>query len=473
MKKINAGFSVIEILVAIGIFAVLATAVVPSIIQTFTIARLGDNETDATFYTQEGIEAARSIKNQAWANLTDGSYGLATGSGVWAFLGTNNTKGIYTRTETVSDIYRDISGNMQLSGCTNMLDKNAKRVVATNNWNSSPTRTNNVTLETYFTNWKKTAFGNWALPSQEGSLDLAGNQRGIKVKTQLSYAYLVRTSGTPDFAIADISTSTPTLTGNLSLGGGATNVFVLGRYVYVSAGNTLQIIDACTPSTPTVVGTFTASGIGIINSLYVVGSTAYLVRASGGGGNEFVAVNVSTPSSPTLLGSLSLSTTANDVTVMGNFAYVASTGNSNELQVVNVTTPSTPTIAGTLNLAGNNDATAIAGFDSEVVIGRIGGDVDVISVSTPSAPTLLGTYSAGSDINNISLGNANLYAFVAVAGGSNQLRIVDIHTPATPTLVGQFSYSAAINGVSYSSFNDRVYGATSNNAQELASFKPS
>lgn len=472
MKK-DSGFGIIEVLVAMAIFIVIAVGAVSVVGQTFTIARLGDNETDATLWTQEATEASRSIKNQLWANMVDGTHGLATGSGTWAFSGTSNTKGIYTRNVAVSDVYRDISGNIQLSGCANMLDLNAKHATSSATWNSSPTRANSVSLETYFTFWKKTVHGNWALPVQESSLDLAGNQAGLKIKTQLHYAYLVRGAGTPNFAIVDISSITPVLTGSLSLGGGVTNVFVLGRYVYVSVGNTLQIVDACTPSTPSVVGTFTAAGVGIINSLYVSGNTAYLVRASGGGGNEFVTVNVTTPTAPTLLGSLSLSATANDVAVLGNFAYVASTGNANELQVVNVTTPSTPTLAGTLNLAGNNDATSIAAFGTTVVLGRIGGNVDTIDVSTPATPVLLGTYAAGSDINNISLGNANLYAFVAVAGATNQLRIVDISTLSTPTLLGQATYSSNINGVSYSSFNDRVYAATANNVQELASFKPS
>jgi type II secretory pathway pseudopilin PulG len=148
MKKLNGGFSIVELLIAIAIFVVIAIGVVPAIIQTFTLANLGDNETDATLYAQEGIEAARSIKNQSWANMIDGNYGLATGSGVWAFSGLNNIKGNYTRQITVADVYRNGSGTIVTSGGT--LDPNTKQVTSTVNWNSK-----NIAFNVYLTNFRK------------------------------------------------------------------------------------------------------------------------------------------------------------------------------------------------------------------------------------------------------------------------------------------------------------------------------
>jgi len=473
MKK--NGFSIIEILVAIGIFAVIATAVVPAIIQTFTMARLGDNETNATLYAQEGIEAARSIKNQAFTNLVNGNYGTATGSGVWAFSGTSNTKDLYTRQINVATVSRDSSGNISAPGCANLADSSTKQVTSTVTWNSSPTRSNNVTLQAYFTNWRKTAFGNWGTPLLDTSINLATNDDGIRVTGQGNYIYLIRNNGSPNLYIYDISGLTPSLVGSLTLATNPTNLFLSGRYLYVSNSNNsieMQIVDVCTPSTPSIVGNFNATrnadGLGVT----VSGNYAYLVRANSPD-NEFIAINVSTPASPTLVGSLNLGEAGNEVIVMGGYAYVASNDNSQELKVINISTPATPTLAGSLNLGGNNNAISINGFGTTIAIGRIGGEFDTISVSTPATPTLLGTYSAGNNINEIVLGNANLYVFIGTSNNTSEFQVVDISTLSTPVLLGSFNYSADINGVYYSPYNDRVYAASASNTEELGVFKPS
>jgi prepilin-type N-terminal cleavage/methylation domain-containing protein len=469
------GFSVVEILIAMAIFLIVATAVVPAIAQTFTISRLGDNETDATLYAQEGIEAARSIKNQSWANLVDGNHGLATNSGVWAFSGTSNTKGIYTRQISISDVYRDTSNNVQLSGCANMLDLNTKHATSSATWNSSPTRSNTVALETYFTNWKKTVHGNWALPVQESSYDLAGTNDATKIWTQGHYVYEVRNTGSPNFAIFDITTSTPTLAGSLTLAGNPTDIFALGRYIYVSNQSDtaeLQIIDACNTTSPSVVGTFNAAGNGNANGVYVVGNYAYLVRMNSPS-DEFVVVNVSNPASPALAGGLRLNTLDNEVYVSGNYAYVASSADTQELQVINISNPASPSLAASLNLATNNDALTISGYNSFVIVGRQNGEVDTIDVTTPTSPSVLGTYNAGANVNDISLGNGGLYAFLATNNNASDLQILDITTLSSPTLLGSFNLSNNINGVAYSSYNDRVYAATKVDTEELVSFKPS
>lgn len=474
ISKYQKGFSVIEILVAIGIFAVIAIGIVPSIVQTFTIARLGDNETDATLYTQEALEATRSIKNQAWSGLTNGAHGLTSGGGVWAFSGTNNIKGIYTRSITVSDVYRDTSGNLLTSGCANQLDLNAKRTVAATTWNSSPTRANNVTLEAYFTNWKKTAFGNWASPSQESSADVSGNQDGEKIQVQGSYAYMIRSTGSPNFIIFDISASTPVAVGSLALTGNPTNIYVLGRYVFVSNQDNaeeLQVIDACTPSAPTQVGSFNAAGNADAGGVFASGSYAYIVR-SNSADDEFIIINVTTPSAPTLTGSFNLTAAGHEVMTMGNYAFIAGADNAEELKVIDISTPATPSQVGSLNLAGGSDAQTIAGFGSTVLTGRTGGELNIINVATPASPSLTATYNAGFTVNDISLGNANLYAFLGDNNNASELQVIDISVLASPSLLGSVNYSSDLHGVAYSSFNDRVYGATLTNTEELASFKP-
>jgi hypothetical protein len=471
----SSGVGIVEIIVAVGIFIVIAVGAVTAVLQTFSVNRLGDNETDATLYAQEGIEAARSIKNQTWASLTNGNHGATSGGGVWSFSGTSDTKGAYTRQITVADVYRDIpTNNIEISGCANVLDLNAKKVTSAVSWSFTPTRPNSVSFETYYTNWKKTAVGNWASPSQESGVDLTGNDNGMKIQVQGHYAYLVRSTGSPNFAVFDISTTTPTLSSSLTLSGTPTNIYVWGRYAYITNeadGTELQIVDACTPSSPSSVGTFDAAGASNATGVFALGNYAYLVRLSSAD-NEFVVIDVSTPSSPSLTGSLDLGDDANEVTVIGSNAFIASSSNTQELQVVSVSTPSTPSLIGSLDLAGGGNALTIAGFSSSIILGRQGGELETVSVSTPSAPTSSGTYASGGAVNDVSLGNANNYVFSATNNPVAEFQVVDISTFSTPALFGSVDYTNNINGVAYSSFNDRAYAATEANAQELSGFKP-
>lgn len=112
MNKKYKGFGLIEVIVAMGIFVIIATTGVTTVVHTLSVNRLGDEETEAYLFAQEGIEAARSIKNKGWTtpflatNCTSGC-GLSSGGGSWVFSGSNNTLSAgggrnYTRTVTVT-----------------------------------------------------------------------------------------------------------------------------------------------------------------------------------------------------------------------------------------------------------------------------------------------------------------------------------------------------------------------------------
>jgi hypothetical protein len=107
------------------------------------------------------------------------------------------------------------------------------------------------------------------------------------------------------------------------------------------------------------------------------------------------------------------------------------------------------------------------------MVGRANGDFDTVNVTTPSSPALLGTLNVGGNVNDISLGNGNQYAFLATSASGKQFQVINISTISSPAVLGTYNYGSTLNGVSYSYVNDRAYAATTNGAQELASFKPS
>jgi type II secretory pathway pseudopilin PulG len=153
MVKVKNGFGLIEIILAIGIFALIASTGVITILHSFSINRLGEEQTQAANYANQGLEAVRSIRKNSWSSLTDGTYGLSAGGGSWAFSGASDTSGKITRTVKIETGNRDGSGNIVDVGTP---DPNLKKVTSTAAWNFGANRNNSVITVEYLTNFSKT-----------------------------------------------------------------------------------------------------------------------------------------------------------------------------------------------------------------------------------------------------------------------------------------------------------------------------
>ena len=330
----------------------------------------------------------------------------------------------------------------------------------------SPTPTNTPT---------PTPASGWTNPALESGLDISGNDDGLKIQVSGNYAYVVRTSGSPDFAIINISNpAIPSLAGSLSLNGNPYNLSISGSYTYVSTGRNnqeLQIINISSPSSPSVLGTYDAPGKEDALGTYEIGANVYLTRMSGAE-DEFLIIDASTPSSPSLTGSLNLNEQANEIIVIGSYAYIASGHDSQELQVVDISTPASPTLAGSLDLSGTGNAISITGFGSTILVGRDDGYLYIIDVSTPSSPSQTSSYNCSGSINDISFDSSNNFVFTATANSGAELQIVDISTLSSPTSVGSFNSTAALNGIAYDATKDRVFAVSTDDAQELLIIQP-
>lgn len=147
-KPPEKGFGIIEIVVAvtiisIALFAISQTAAIylKQIIQT-------KNSLKAAYYAEEALEAARSARDQTWANIsTAGTKYPVISSGKWTLSATNPgfLEDKFSRSIAVSDVSRDGSDNITTSGGTN--DPDTKKITATISWGSE-----NIILTTYLTN---------------------------------------------------------------------------------------------------------------------------------------------------------------------------------------------------------------------------------------------------------------------------------------------------------------------------------
>lgn len=446
-----------EVLLASAVFVMLVTVLTGAYLYGQEATALAGNRSRALMLADEGLEATRNLGDGGFNDLAVGTHGLTITSNTWGFSGTQDINDIFTRQIDIANI-----------------DSNRKTITSTVTWQQTPSRTGSVQLITRLTNWLRTV-SNWALPSQEASLDFSGTEDGLKIQVQGNYAYIVRNDGTPDFLVVDVSNpASPSLVGSLNLTGAPTNLFVLGNYAYVASSDDsqeLQIVDISTPASPSVVGTFNAAGTADAKGVFVVGTTVYLVRDTSSS-DEFYIINAATPSAPTSVGSLNLGAAGYEVWVSGTKAYVASGVNNQELQVVDITTPAIPAIVGSYDASGNTDAITISGLGSTVFLGH-GSNIYLIDVSTPTSPGLISTFAGAGTVNDIALnfGSSNTYVYFVTANSNKEFELFDISTPATPVSVGGLNLTA-FNGIAYDPVHDRALLVGPDDAAELTIIKP-
>lgn len=158
------GFSVLEVILAVAIFMIFSTGAIVVITQGYNANRLGTENTVASQFAAEGIEAVKSIKNQGFANLNVNNQprGLNRVSNVWVFDTDGTTDTLvhnsgenYIRQVKVETVYRDglpPSGNIVASGT---LDQDTKKVTSTVTWNFNSARPETTSLITYLSDWRK------------------------------------------------------------------------------------------------------------------------------------------------------------------------------------------------------------------------------------------------------------------------------------------------------------------------------
>ncbi len=452
------GFSLIEMILASAVFSLIVTVLVGAYLYGQESTTLAGNHGRATLLAEEGLEAVKNIRDQNFSNLIDGTYGLATSSNQWVLSGSFDTTDIFTRQIIISSV-----------------DSKRKQITSNITWQQNQQRSGLISLITRLTNWMTSGMSDWSNPLQESLLNLSGNDNGVKVQISGNYAYVVRNSGT-DFAIINISNpSSPSLTSSLSLAGSPSNIFISGNYAYVTSDDNsaeLIIIDISNPSSPSIIGTYNDAGNEDARGVFVTNSFAYLAL---NGGNDLVIVNIANPSAPVFVGGITLSGSAFEVSVSGNYAYVASSSDNQELQIVNITTPTSPTLDGTLNLSGATNATTIATINLMAFLGQ-GNTFRAVNITTPNSPALLGSLQTSDTINDIALNfaNNNIYAFIATNNNSAEFQVINISIPTSPVLLGSVNTlgSDDLNGVAYHQTLDRAVGVGDRDTAEVFIFAP-
>lgn len=474
------GFSLLEVLLAVSVFAILVTGLAGGLIFGQEATATAGLRARAIMLAEEGLEAARNIRDASYANLTSGTHGILISSNQWGFSGTSDvTDSFFTRQIVVSSV-----------------DINRKTLTSTVTWQQSPSRTGTVVLTTQMTNWPGTKKG--LAPILFGTLDLTvansgnANTDTISIASSGDYVYLGRsTNPSNEFFTINVSNpALPTVSGQLSLGGDPNDIAVSGNYVYIASSDNsseLTVVDISNPAAPAIAANFdlTAENSGNANNdglAVVMGKTNYVyLTRSTSSGKEFYVFDISTPTTPSLVGSADLNGDLNEVVQSGNYAYGVSSDNTQEFQVINVTTVSSPTLAASLDLNEGDtaaDGMSIAIGTNMVYLGRAGStgspEFYIISVATPTSPSITSSLDVGTHIlksMDFSATN-NLVFFANKEPTSDDYDSIDVNIPVTPTLLTSLNLNGEPNKLVYESGSDKVYVASGSDIEELQVIAP-
>jgi prepilin-type N-terminal cleavage/methylation domain-containing protein len=432
------GFTVVEILIAIAIFASSGTAITYLLVDSGRSNQQSRDRFFAATMAEAGLEATRNIRDGSWTDLVDGNHGLSQPDGVWTFSGTNDSSGKFTRQIQISTISED-----------------EKLITATVSWTSAMGTSSNVIYSTYLANLNKAAIlpPSWdklAIVGAVGTGVTSGNKNPFGVFVLGNYAYLATdhaSDSDPEFFVFDITTpNTPKLVGKCLIGKKVNSVFVAGNYAYLATQQTsstkpeIAIVRITDPANPTVVSRITLSGNTYAKDIAVVGNYAFIATLSSSN-KEFFIVDVTNPEHPgSVVGSLEFGNNLNAISVSGNFAYVATSNNSKEIQIINISNTATPTISRTYDNPGNADGSDILISGNNLYLSTLSNGsspnfgIFTVNTSNPTniAITNVSQMSYAANINTLALDAANNQVFLGTSLATAEITSINIIAPQVP-----------------------------------------
>jgi hypothetical protein len=113
------------------------------VLESYVSGRLAQEMTVANFLAGEGLEAARSIRDNKWGNLKNGDHGLEiSGDNNWVFSGTSENLDSQFKQGAIRIITVEDAGICR------------KKITSKVDWDFSGTSSQEVKLVTYLTNWE-------------------------------------------------------------------------------------------------------------------------------------------------------------------------------------------------------------------------------------------------------------------------------------------------------------------------------
>lgn len=218
---------------------------------------------------------------------------------------------------------------------------------------------------------------------------------------------------------------------SLDLGVSVVDIAVNGNYAYVTTqAPSLLVIDISSPDFPTIVNTLGASFDSIVTT-----SGNHLFKANRGNEQTNGTLDIydlNDPVNPALLDSITLGKRPQDISVVGNYAYVCFSkfdaidiiGDAG-FYIVDISNPANLVLAG--SIAGSTQAFSYFEVDvtNNLAVTRIASFLKIIDVSDPANPIAVSTKPYGY------LGSASQNP-IAYLGNDQNFTSVDFSNPGNP-----------------------------------------
>jgi len=188
-NELRAGFSLVEIILAVGIIAVVVSVYVGALVFGQESTALAGQRARAVLLAEEGLEAAHNMRDEAFTNLSAGTHGLAVSGNQWIFSGTSDTNGIFTRS---LEITTATANKKQLITSTVSWAQNQQRLATVSvntgltNWRASSARggmlvfSNGGTISDIISYRVLSTAGTWGLLATAADIDVGSVNRALR-----------------------------------------------------------------------------------------------------------------------------------------------------------------------------------------------------------------------------------------------------------------------------------------------------
>jgi type II secretory pathway pseudopilin PulG len=489
----QSAYSLVELLMAIGIFGVLTTILFTGFIATREGKPQQEKRVEATILFQECLEALRIIREDSWSNIANnGTYHPQTTADSWVLAAGEEIIDAETnlrRSIVIDDVYRNFAGDITSIG--GILDPSTKAITINVSWNNPliSSYSSTVYLSRYLENLAFTettladfsqsghstnnvqiteevdgeiklipagaGHGNWCEPGEAwvNELDLPknGEARAITaIEGKIFTGTGLNASGVSLAYVTANNENPPVTTLAGTVDGYKTNdVFGTNDYGFLATDdNKKEVVIVDLNNIDPVSKIINEAGYYNIpantdgDSIFISGSVGYVTA-----NNNLYSFDVSTivgSSSQNSLDDLALGGAGLSVYVAGDIAYVAMDSTSNQLKIIDVSNPSNMSTLASLTVNGAEGRDVFVSHDDNRAYLVTKGDSSkaeffIINIENKSSPSVISSYDTnGMDPKAVDVILQDHLAIVVGVGGE-EYQVITIAPENSPTRCGGMS----------------------------------
>jgi len=488
------GYSIVEILLAVSIFAISVTGLIGTLVYGQQSAALAGTRARAAYLAEEGLEAVRNIRDDSFINLVDGTYGLAIQSGQWILSGSSDTTDIFTRSVTISSI-----------------DASTKRIVSTVTWKQTEQRDGTISLTSYLSSWTTSIwedttqsdfnagshnntvvtnssggevklgtviYADWCNPSITlNAYNLPGQGIAESITAIPGEIFIGTGANASGLSFADLTVTSadpPVVTTVGTFDGDKTNdVFGEDLYGYIATDTNSSEVVIISLSTFLQVGFFNAPGSGDGTAVATSGNYGFMTD-----GSNFYAFDLSskTGSRAQVGSAVSLAGTGVSISISGTYAYVAVSNATTQMQVINISNPASMSVVANAQVNGGVGTDVFARADGNRAYLVTASDASKPEFHIINSTTKSGTMpvTATADTSGMApkgvTAISDQRAIVVGTGGTQQYQVFNIENEGNISKCGGLALSTGANEItSVSDFNGNAYSyiVTQDTSSEL------